>query len=194
MDPLKEPISVRTGRINNQLICKNSLKNLITRETVLDALNTLYDECNNDNLKKSDPQIGQFIDKFRTAITELKQLRPSIFDFEIRNVIGRGHFGEVNVVREKQTGDVYAMKTLRKSEILNQSAASFHQEERDIMAMANSPWLTSLQYSFQDSSHLYFIMEFHSGGDLLGNIYYVIEQKLCLRCYRVHIENRLEGW
>jgi citron Rho-interacting kinase len=48
-------------------------------------------------------------------------------DFEVRKVIGRGHFGEVQVVRERQTGDVYAMKTLRKSDTLSQQAVSIIQ-------------------------------------------------------------------
>lgn len=45
----------------------------------------------------------------------------------MKKVIGRGHFGEVHVVREKQTGDVYAMKTLRKSDTLSQQAVSIIQ-------------------------------------------------------------------
>jgi serine/threonine protein kinase len=48
-------------------------------------------------------------------------------DFEIRKVIGRGHFGEVQLVRERQTGNVYAMKTLRKSDTLSQPAVSIIQ-------------------------------------------------------------------
>jgi citron Rho-interacting kinase len=48
----------------------------------------------------------------------------NITDFEVKKVIGRGHFGEVQVVREKQTGDVYAMKTLHKADTLSQQTVS----------------------------------------------------------------------
>lgn len=41
-------------------------------------------------------------------------------DFEVKDVIGRGHFGEVQVVREKASGTVYALKTLHKHETLAQ--------------------------------------------------------------------------
>lgn len=41
-------------------------------------------------------------------------------DFEVKDVIGRGHFGEVQVVREKVSGTVYALKTLHKHETLAQ--------------------------------------------------------------------------
>lgn len=36
------------------------------------------------------------------------------------------------------------------------------------MCVNISPWITSLQYSFQDKENLYFVMEYHPGGDLLS--------------------------
>ena len=48
----------------------------------------------------------------------------NISDFEVKQVIGRGHFGEVQVVREKQSGHVYAMKTIRKSDTLHEPTVS----------------------------------------------------------------------
>lgn len=42
------------------------------------------------------------------------------------------------------------------------------EEEHDIMCTATSKWLTTLQYSFQDNDNLYFVMDYHSGGDLLS--------------------------
>lgn len=97
---------------------------------------------------------------------DTRQLRVNLSDFEIKKLIGRGHFGEVQLVKEKQTRDVYAMKTLKKSETLKQESVALYEEERDIMAEATSPWLTKLQYAFQDSTTLYLVMEFHPGGDL----------------------------
>ena len=75
---------------------------------------------------------------------------------------------QVHVVREKITGNVYAMKVLKKSETLSQDNVAFFEEERDIMAFAGNPWITSLQYAFQDYESLYFVMDFHPGGDLLS--------------------------
>ena len=45
---------------------------------------------------------------------------------------------------------------------------AFYEEERDILAKASSPWITHLQYAFQDKQNLYLVMEFHPGGDLLA--------------------------
>ncbi|KAJ9599608.1 hypothetical protein L9F63_009925, partial [Diploptera punctata] len=169
--PTKEPISVRITRLNRLFLGRNgnavSRKHYLGREGLLDALTVLFDECNNDVLKK-DRNIAAFVEKFYTIVSEIRSLRVNITDFEVKQVIGRGHFGEVQVVREKHSGHVYAMKTIRKSDTLHEQTAAFYEEERDIMAHANSPWLTQLQYAFQDKHSLYLVMEFHPGGDLLS--------------------------
>ena len=67
--------------------------------------------------------------------------RPSASDFEVVASIGQGHFGCVEVVRQRSTRAVFAMKTLDKAETLRQQAACYR-EERDIMATATSPWIT----------------------------------------------------
>lgn len=53
-------------------------------------------------------------------VTELRELQPGPRDFEARGVVGRGHFAEVRVVREKSTGDIYAMKVMDKTSLRNQ--------------------------------------------------------------------------
>ncbi|XP_019763778.2 citron Rho-interacting kinase isoform X1 [Dendroctonus ponderosae] len=174
METLKEPISVRVARLNSELTGKTKTPErapLISRETVLDALQVLYDECSAEGMQKLDSNIASFVLKYKSAIKNLKTLRVNISDFEIKNIIGCGHFGEVHVVKEKQTGDIYAMKTIRKFD--NGTKRMSFEEERDIMAFGASPWLTSLQYSFQDSSYLFFVMDYHPGGDLLGLLYRV---------------------
>ena len=45
---------------------------------------------------------------------------------------------------------------------------AFFEEEKDIMAFSDNPWITKLQYAFQDMENLYLVMDFHQGGDLLG--------------------------
>lgn len=174
MEPLREAISVRLARINSQILGKNQAKcsnmSVFSREGLLDGLQILYDECNTECLKQYDANIRTFVDKYKNVVQELKQLRVNILDFEIKDVIGRGHFGEVHIVKEKQTGDIYAMKTIKKCDNLNQTSTSF-EEERNIMALSESVWLTSLQYAFQDDTYLFYVMEYHPGGDLLGLLY-----------------------
>lgn len=54
------------------------------------------------------------------TIAELQELQPSARDFEFRSLVGCGHFAEVQVVRERATGDVYAMKVMKKTALLAQ--------------------------------------------------------------------------
>ncbi|KAK7069746.1 hypothetical protein SK128_005129, partial [Halocaridina rubra] len=144
-----------------------SAQKYIGHEALLDGLLILYDECNNEQLKKEE-HIANFVDKYRCTVAEVRNMRVNLNDFEQKKVIGKGHFGVVQVVREKATGNVFALKSLRKSETLSQKHVAFYEEERDIMAKANSAWLTHLQYAFQDDQQLYLVMEFHPGGDLLS--------------------------
>ncbi|CAL1290237.1 unnamed protein product [Larinioides sclopetarius] len=170
-DQVQESIATRFMRLNQLVLGKSNYnlpkKYLIHRDGLLDVLFALYEECNVDFLRK-DKHIAAFVDKFKDLMVELKSIRVNLRDFEVKKIIGRGHFGEVQVVREKATGDVYAMKVLRKQETLSQQNMAFYEEERDIMAKTTSPWLTKLQYAFQDNQHLYLIMEFHPGGDMLS--------------------------
>ncbi|XP_016392858.1 rho-associated protein kinase 1-like [Sinocyclocheilus rhinocerous] len=89
-------------------------------------------------------------------------------DYEVVKVIGRGAFGEVQLVRHKATRKVYAMKLLSKFEMIKRSDSAFFWEERDIMAFANSNWVVQLFYAFQDDRYLYMVMEYMPGGDLVN--------------------------
>ncbi|ESP05103.1 hypothetical protein LOTGIDRAFT_53739, partial [Lottia gigantea] len=139
----------------------------LNQEGLLDGFLSLYDECGHDYLYRN-ANVSCFIKKYKNTISKVKELRVNSGDFEVKNVVGRGHFGEVQVVTEKSTGMVFAMKVLRKADLLSQPDISFYEEERDIMAQASSAWITKLHYAFQDSSHLYLVMDFHAGGDLLS--------------------------
>lgn len=82
--------------------------------------------------------------------------------------IGRGAFGEVELVRHKGTKQVYAMKMLSKYEMLKRSDSAFFWEERYIMAHAASDWIVKLHFAFQDDQYLYMVMDYMPGGDLVN--------------------------
>lgn len=56
----------------------------------------------------------------------LKRSRLGVEDFEPLKVIGRGAFGEVRLVQKKDTGHVYAMKILRKADMLEKEQVYFY--------------------------------------------------------------------
>ncbi|KAN0061854.1 hypothetical protein ACQY0O_005847 [Thecaphora frezii] len=98
--------------------------------------------------------------------------RVNVNSFVKLKTIGHGAFGVVALCREKGTGELFAMKQLRKADMLRKGQEGHVRAERDLMtsasASANAKWIVKLVYSFQDVDHLYLIMEFMGGGDLLN--------------------------
>ncbi len=88
-------------------------------------------------------------------------------DFKLVKVIGKGAFGEVRIVRHKANDLPYAMKTMRKKDMVAKNQTTHVQAERNLMAAADNPWLVKLEFSFQDDTYLYLVMEFCGGGDLM---------------------------
>ena len=91
----------------------------------------------------------------------------TIREFEPLTIIGRGAFGEVRVCRQISTGDIVAIKKMRKEDMLNKNQLMHVRTEREIMTSSNE-WIGNLKYSFQDEYYLYLVMDFLPGGDLMN--------------------------
>lgn len=83
--------------------------------------------------------------------------------------IGHGAFAEVFLVhRTDKPTQLYAMKTLKKSDVLSRNQMAHVKAERDILAESDNEWVVKLYFSFQDYEYLYFVMDFVPGGDLMS--------------------------
>ncbi|XP_023561379.1 serine/threonine-protein kinase MRCK beta isoform X2 [Octodon degus] len=67
----------------------------------------------------------------------------------------------------KSTERIYAMKILNKWEMLKRAETACFREERDVLVNGDCQWITALHYAFQDENHLYLVMDYYVGGDLL---------------------------
>ncbi|XP_078061511.1 serine/threonine-protein kinase MRCK alpha-like, partial [Mustelus asterias] len=135
-------------------------------ETLLDLLLCLQYEFSGSPLRK-DSNIAAFLHWVTPFVTKLKEIRLQRDDFEFLKVIGRGAFGEVAVVKLKNSENVYAMKILNKWEMLKRAETACFREERDILVKGDNQWITTLHYAFQDERYLYLVMDYYVGGDLL---------------------------
>eukprot|EP00741_Cyanophora_paradoxa_P001749 tig00000073_g1696.t1 len=118
----------------------------------------------------TDEQKHAILDEFDRSESEVlrqRRQRLSMRDFEPLTIIGRGAFGEVRLCRKKDTGEILAMKKLKKSEMLRKDQVAHVRAERDLLVHADNPWVTLLHYSFQDDVYLYLIMEYLPGGDMM---------------------------
>ncbi|XP_045931296.1 citron Rho-interacting kinase-like [Micropterus dolomieu] len=167
-----DPITSRSSRLNQLFqgrlsLCGQQGGCTLGREEFLEALLLLYQECASPELMKMH-HVANFVNKFSEVASELRALQPWLYDFEVRAVVGRGRFAEVQVVREKATGDVCALKVMDKAVLRAQENVVFHEEERRILSLNSSPWIPQLLYAFHDKEHVYLAMEYLPGGDLMS--------------------------
>lgn len=104
--------------------------------------------------------------------TRMVRTKLDASQFTTLKVIGRGGFAQVKLVKQKDSDQVFAMKVLRKADILEWNQVSHIRAERDILVEASEKnhWVTKLYYSFQDKDFLYLIMEYVPGGDLMSKL------------------------
>ncbi|KAL4652498.1 hypothetical protein ACB092_01G237700 [Castanea dentata] len=107
------------------------------------------------------------LERKETEYMRLKRHKICVDDFDLLTIIGRGAFGEVRLCREKKSGNIYAMKKLKKSEMLSRGQVEHVRAERNLLAEVASHFIVKLYYSFQDAEFLYLIMEYLPGGDMM---------------------------
>jgi serine/threonine protein kinase len=98
----------------------------------------------------------------RSARTRLKPSR-----FQKIRLIGKGGFGQVWLVQDKMTTDLYALKVLRKADIILQDQLVNVHTEREILSQCGNQWVVPLRCSFQDPEKLYLVLDYMCGGDLM---------------------------
>ncbi|CAL1528930.1 unnamed protein product [Lymnaea stagnalis] len=113
-------------------------------------------------------QMRKMLHQKESNYIRLKRAKMDSSMFEKIQTLGVGAFGEVALVRKKDVGSLYAMKTLKKSNVIKRNQVAHVKAERDILAEADNEWVVKLYYSFQDKDNLYFVMDYVPGGDLMG--------------------------
>ncbi|PWN42674.1 hypothetical protein IE81DRAFT_313263 [Ceraceosorus guamensis] len=90
----------------------------------------------------------------------------SIKDFDILKPISKGAFGSVFLAKKRTTGDYYAIKVLKKSDMIAKNQIRNVKAERMIlMTQTQSPFVVKLFFTFQSAEYLYLVMEYLPGGD-----------------------------
>ncbi|KIX02245.1 uncharacterized protein Z518_08184 [Rhinocladiella mackenziei CBS 650.93] len=117
-----------------------------------------------------DIQFGTGSIKVGVNYVENRQGSLKIDDFELLKVVGRGSFGKVMQVMKKDTGRIYALKTIRKAHIISRSEVAHTLAERSVLAQINNPFITPLKFSFQSPDKLYFVLAFVNGGELFHHL------------------------
>lgn len=91
-------------------------------------------------------------------------------DFEYIKVIGKGYFGKVSQVKFKKDGQIYALKSLKKSKLKEAKQIEHTQTERKILEVVQHPFIVALKFAFQTEKKLYLVMEYYNGGELFYHL------------------------
>mmetsp|Transcript_15038 Transcript_15038/g.21077 ORF Transcript_15038/g.21077 Transcript_15038/m.21077 type:complete len:1067 (+) Transcript_15038:189-3389(+) len=89
-------------------------------------------------------------------------------DFTLHSVVGRGSYGKVFLVRHNKLKTLFAMKVLRKEEIVKRDVVDNIQLERKVLETVDHPFLVALRYAFQTPNKLYMVMDYIPGGELFS--------------------------
>ncbi|EJT98976.1 AGC/NDR protein kinase [Dacryopinax primogenitus] len=106
------------------------------------------------------------------ALLRRRRTRLRVEHFRIVAQVGQGGYGEVFLARKVDSGEICALKKMRKKTLQKMDEVRHVLVERDILTATRTPWLVALLYAFQDADHVYLAMEYVPGGDfrtLLNN-------------------------
>ena len=92
----------------------------------------------------------------------------NVKEFDPLAIIGRGAFGEVRLCKYRETGEIFAVKKMKKSEMKLKNQIISITAEKELLVEAKNNWIVCLNFSFQDDEFLYLVMEYLHGGDLMN--------------------------
>ncbi|KAJ1555228.1 camp-dependent protein kinase catalytic subunit [Cladochytrium tenue] len=117
--------------------------------------------------------IKEMVAKSLAAIAQhegllVPRLRFQLTDFEVYKTLGTGSFGRVHLVRLRASGQFFAMKVMRKTDIVKLKQVEHTINEKGILEKLDFPFLVGLLGTFQDSANLYIVLEYVQGGELFS--------------------------
>ncbi|KAH8604347.1 Protein tyrosine kinase Protein kinase domain [Trypanosoma vivax] len=91
-------------------------------------------------------------------------------DLEMGVTLGTGSFGRVRVAKLKGTNDYYAVKCLKKHEIIKMKQVQHICQEKQLLMELSHPFIVNMLCSFQDDKRVYFVLEFVIGGEMFTHL------------------------
>lgn len=88
----------------------------------------------------------------------------------MHTTVGTGTFGRVRVVQYKPTKQWFAMKILKKSEIIRLKQVEHIKSEVKILSSIHHPFIVNLMGSAQDDRRMYMLFEYVPGGELFSHL------------------------
>lgn len=94
----------------------------------------------------------------------------SLSDFEVGVTLGTGSFGRVRFATHKDTTTPWAVKVLKKSELVRLQQVEHVISEKTILDQCKHPFIVHLACTFQDKWYLYMVLEYVVGGEFFTHL------------------------
>lgn len=115
--------------------------------------------------QQSTPSQQQQIQATRSTVSKGKY---SLSDFQIQRTLGTGSFGRVHLVRSIHNNRYYAIKVLKKEQIVKMKQVEHTNDERRMLKLVEHPFLIRMWGTYQDSKNLFMVMDYIEGGELFS--------------------------
>eukprot|EP01017_Pseudomicrothorax_dubius_P002396 TRINITY_DN10054_c0_g10_i2.p1 TRINITY_DN10054_c0_g10~~TRINITY_DN10054_c0_g10_i2.p1 ORF type:complete len:386 (+),score=80.88 TRINITY_DN10054_c0_g10_i2:65-1222(+) len=110
---------------------------------------------------------------WQRALEEKGKEGVGLDSFLMLKVLGKGSYAKVVLVKKKDSGELFAMKVLRKDTAEKRRQVEHIKTERNVLVGASHPFIIRLAYAFQNERKLFFVMEYCPGGEL----FYLLQKK-----------------
>jgi len=115
-------------------------------------------------MKHATQQIG-------TSFNQVKpESAPRLDAFKMIKVIGKGSFGKVFLVKEIKTSSMFALKVLKKDNIIKRNQVEHTRTERSVLGYVKHPFIVGMNMAFQSRDKLYFVLDYCAGGELFFHL------------------------
>ena len=103
-------------------------------------------------------QIPSISARSTTDVIELEE-KTNFKSFQIIKLLGSGAFGKVYLARKKNTNAMYALKVLKKRQLINKKQVRYANSELNILKKMNNPFILNLYFSFQVSFYYFLLFQ-----------------------------------
>ncbi|KAJ3182552.1 hypothetical protein HDU85_002651 [Gaertneriomyces sp. JEL0708] len=108
--------------------------------------------------------------QFFPPVTNGSRLGYHLSDFTLLKTLGTGTFGRVYLTRFRNTNQFYAMKVLKKVEVVKLKQVEHINSEKQILGSVRFPFIVNMLCTFQDDQNLYMLLEYVCGGELFSHL------------------------
>jgi len=185
--PLTPPLSPKPGQNIDSIIpdnqCaqinpeQNQLHQIPDEETTSQVSGSDLMDIDRETVVEDDTSVSAVPQRLlEDEIVHLQRSGIKLADFEVRGTLGTGTFGKVLLVRHRSspsqqgTQSYFAMKVLRKTEIVRLRQVEHVNAERYILSRVHHPFVVDLFATFQDSLNVYMLMSYVPGGELFTHL------------------------